>query len=144
MIGDDKPYSLFLASGIPFEVTDTAMSDGWSFLSDFDVQDVLLGKIKSKGTVFIYGTNDNKKLIGVRFVPEDLKSIFAFKNEIIPLLTGIPYVQEDKPVVCAWYPKIKKVLLWNLSETKEFFTVKLDNRTYSIEVCGLDSELVSI
>ena len=143
MVGDDKPYSLFLASGIPFEVTDTAVSDGWTFLSDFDVQDVILGKIKSKGTTFINGTND-KKHSGVRFVPENLKEIFAFKHEIIPLLTGTPYIQEDKPVVCAWFPEIKKVLLWNLSETKENFTMKLDNKTYSIEVFGLDSELVSI
>jgi hypothetical protein len=144
LVGDDKPYSLFLASGIPFEVTDTPASDGWTFLSDFDIQDVLSGKIKSKGTMFIYGTNEDKKLIGMRFLEEDLKEIFEFKHEIIPLLTGIPYVEEDKPVVCAWYPEIKTVLLWNLSETRESFTVKLDNRMHTIEIGGLDSELVSI
>lgn len=144
MIGDDKPYSLFLASGIPFEVTDAPVPDGWTFLSDFDLQDVTTGKIKSKGTTFIYGTNTDKKHSGARFVAEDIKEILAFKHEIIPLLTGIPFVQEDKPVVCAWYPKIKKVLLWNLSETKEFFTVKLYDQTYSIEVRGLDSELVCL
>ena len=144
LVGDDRPYSLFLASGIPFEVTDTPASEGWTFLSDFDVQDVTSGKLESKGTKFIYGSNGDKKLSGLRFVPENINEILAFKHEIIPLLVGIPYVVEDKPVVCAWYPEIKMVLLWNLSETKELFTVKLDDKTNTIEIKGLDSELISI
>ena len=144
LVGDDRPYSLFLASGIPFEVTDTPASEGWTFLSDFDVQDVTSGKLMSKGTRFIYGSNEDKKLSGLRFVPENINEFFAFKHEIIPFLNGIPYVIEDKPVVCAWYPEIKSVLLWNLSETKESFTVKLGDKTNSIEIKGLDSELIAI
>jgi len=144
MVGDDKPYSLFLASGVPFEVTDTPASDGWTFLSGFDVKDLSSGALKSKGTTFIYGSNEDKKLSGMRFIPENLKEIFAFKHEIIPFLNGVPYVVGDKPVVCAWYPLIKTVLLWNVSETKESFTVKLDNKTYSIEIRGLDSELIFV
>jgi hypothetical protein len=144
LVGDDRPYSLFLASGVPFEVTDAPASEGWTFLSDFDVQDVTSGKLKSKGTKFIYGSNEDKKLSGLRFVQENMNEFFAFKHEIIPFLNGVPYVVEDKPVVCAWYPEIKAVLLWNLSETKESFTVKLDNKTYSIEIKGLDSELIYI
>ena len=50
---------------------------------------------------------------------------------------------EDKPVVCAWYPKIKKVLLWNLSESKETLTVNLTDKKRSVEIGGLDAELVS-
>ncbi|MHB1459594.1 MAG: hypothetical protein ACYC0V_22005, partial [Armatimonadota bacterium] len=37
LVGDDKPYSLFLASGVPFKVTDE-LSSGWTFLSDFDAR----------------------------------------------------------------------------------------------------------
>jgi hypothetical protein len=142
MVGDDRPYSLFLASGIPFEVTDTPASEGWTFLSDFDVQDVNSGTLKSKGTKFIYGSNEDKKLSGLRFVPENSNEIFAFKHEIIPLLNGVPYVMEDKPVVCSWYPEIKAVLLWNLSENKEYFTARLDDKANTVEIKGLDSELV--
>jgi len=144
LVGNDKPYSLYLASGIPFEVTDEPASEGWTFLSDFDVKDVKSGKLKSEGTTFVYGYDSDKKVNGMRFVAENLKEIFAFKHEIIPQLTGIPYVVEDKPVVCAWYPEIKSVLLWNLSETRESFTVRSYNKKRTIEIDGLDSELVPI
>ena len=144
MIGDDKPYSLFLASGIPFEVTDTPAADGWTFLSDFDIHDVSSGTLQSKGTSFVYGSTEDKKLSGLRFVAEDLIAIFTFKQEIIPLLKGVPYVVEDKPVVCAWYPEIRMVLLWNLSESKEMFTVKLDYTIQAVEIDGLDSMLIAV
>ena len=144
MVGDDKPNSLFLASGIPFEVTDTPSSDGWTFLSDFDVNDVATGKLESKGTKFVYGSDIDKKLNGLRFVSQNLNEIFAFKREIIPQLKGIPYVAEEKPVVCTWYPKIKTVLVWNLSENKETFTIILDDKKHAVEIGGLDAELVRL
>jgi len=144
MVGNDKPFSLFLASGIPFEVTEKPASDGWTFLSDFDAEDVESGQLKSNGTGFIHGSNPDKKFIGVRFVAENLAEIFAFKHEIIPQLKGIPFVEEDKPVVCAWYPESKTVLLWNLSENTETFTLRKDNEKRTVQVDGLDAELISI
>jgi hypothetical protein len=144
MVGDDKPNSLFLASGIPFEVTDTPAADGWTFLSDFDKNDVAAGKLQSKGTTFIYSSGVDKKLNGLRFVAENLAEIFAFKREIIPQLKNIPYVEEDKPVVCTWYPKIKTVLLWNLSEGTETFTVNLNGNKRSVSINGLDAGLVRL
>ena len=143
MVGDDKPFSLFLASGIPFEVTDSPAADGWTFLSDFDFNDSAANKLKSKGTTFVYRAKTDKKPAGQRFLEENLNDLFAFKHEIIDQLKGIPYVMEDKPVVCTWYPKIKKVLLWNLSESKETLTVNLDGKNRSVEISGLDAELVS-
>ncbi len=144
MAGTDIPYSLFLASGIPFEVTETPASDGWTFLSDFDAKDVDAGKLKTNGTTFVCGSGNDQKLNGVRFQAENLPEIFAFKHEIIPQLKGIPYVEDDKPVVCAWYSEIRTVLLWNLSETKESFTIRMDNKKRIIEIGGLDSELIEL
>jgi len=144
MIGDDKPFSLFLAAGIPFEVTDEPATDGWTFLSDFDKKDFVSGTLKSRGTIFVTGSNGDKKDDKLRCVPENLKEILAFKHEIIPQLKNIPYVEEDKPVVCVWYPQIRSVLLWNLSETKESFTLKFDNKIQFVEIDGLDSDLVRI
>jgi hypothetical protein len=144
MVGNDKPFSLFLASGIPFEVTDKPASDGWTFLSDFDSEEVESGKMKSTGTTFIHGSNPEKKFSGVRFVAENLQEIFAFKHEIIPQLKEVPYVEEDKPVVCTWYPESRTVLLWNLSENKESFTVRLNHKKYSHEIDGLDAKLIHL
>lgn len=144
MVGDDKPYSLFLATGIPFEVTDSPASDGWTFLTDFEANDVASGQLESKGTKFVYGTTNDMKMNSVRFISQNLNDLFVLKHEIIPQLRGIPYVAEDKPVVCTWYPKIKTVLLWNLSENKETFTLKLDDKRYSVEIAGLDAELVRL
>ena len=142
MVGDDKPNSLFLASGIPFEVTETPAAEGWTFLSDFDRNDVDSQKLKSHGTIFIGRESSNKKTTEIRYLAENLNDIYAFKHEIIPQLKGIPYVPEDKPVVCTWFPKIRSVLLWNLSETTESFTVRLDERKRSVEIGALDAELV--
>jgi len=142
MVGDDQPNSLFLASGIPFEVTDTPAADGWTFLSDFDRNDVGSQKMKSAGTIFIGRDVVEKKTKEIRYLAENLNDIYAFKHEIIPQLKGIPYVPEDKPVVCTWFPKIRSVLLWNLSETRESFTVCLDDHERHVNIEGLDAELV--
>ena len=144
MVGDDKPYSLFLATGIPFEVTETPSSEGWTFLNNFDLLDVISGKLQSKGTKFIYGTSTDKKLNGARYLSQNLNDLYAFKHEIIPQLKGTPYVEDDKHIVCAWYPEINTVLLWNLSDTKETFTLCLDDRKRNIEIGGLDTELVRL
>jgi len=144
MVGDDQPNSLFLASGIPFEVTDTPATDGWTFLSDFDRNDVGSQKLKSAGTILIGRNTVDKKNREIRYLAENLNDIYAFKHEIIPQLKGIPYVPEDKPVVCTWFPKIRSVLLWNLSETSESFTVCLNDRKLTVEIGGLDAELVHI
>jgi len=125
-------------------VTDTPSKDGWTFLSDFDIQDIASVELKSKGTSFIYGVSQDKKISGARFVKENLQEIFSFKKEIIPLLNGVPYVVEDKPVVCAWYPSIHKVLLWNLSASKELFTLKLNHNIQTVEIGGLDAEIISV
>jgi len=101
--GDDKPYSLFLASGIPFEVTDTPASDGWTFLSDFDAIDVLSGQAEIKRNQFLYGSNARIKPEWVEICSRKSKGDLLHLNMNYPKLIGTPYVEEDKPVVCAWY-----------------------------------------
>ena len=38
-------------------------------------------------------------------------------------LRDVPYVAEDEPAVCAWYPTARKVMVWNLSEQPRTLTV---------------------
>ena len=128
-VGDDNPYSLFLAAGVPFEVTAEPARDGWTFLTDFDAR-----VVKTAGT----------KLITRKDVAEDLTAIFEFKRQILRDLDNVPHVIEDVPAVCAWYPTAKKVLLWNLAEQPQSMTLKVAEKTVPVELGALGAELVEV
>jgi hypothetical protein len=141
-VGDDNPYSLFLAAGVPFEVIEAPGEDGWVFLCDADKKEVEAGRLRSKGAVFVCREASNPLLDGVSVVPEDLTSLFALKRELSDQLREIPYVVEEKPVVCSWYPTARAVLLWNLSKTHETFTLRLEAVDRAVDVPGLGTVLV--
>jgi len=143
-VGDDKPYSLFLASGVPFEVTDTLNTDGWTFLAEYDAKAVSKGKLKAGRSKLIHSLANLKDEKEFLYLPETMEDIFQFKRKILPELENIPYVVEDLPVVCAWYPRINSVLLWNLSEESQKLTVKFRNQLYSIRAEGLRAELLEL
>ncbi|MCE4566718.1 hypothetical protein INQ51_20525 [Maribellus sp. CM-23] len=143
-VSNDQPYSLFLASGVPFEITDALGEDGWTFLSEYDVRSVTKGKLKTSGTKLIHGNPEYKDLAAMKYIPEIMDDIFSFKHEIVETLTDIPYVKEDLPVVCAWYPSISSILLWNLSETRQEMTVVYGDKRLKINIDGLESEVLSI
>jgi hypothetical protein len=50
-VGNDDPYSLFLALGIPFEATGEPVADGFTFLSDADARKI--NGLRSPGTIFV-------------------------------------------------------------------------------------------
>jgi len=127
-VGDDNPYSLFLAIGIPFEVTEIPADNGWTFLSDFDARAAQEGFFKSNGTAFVYRPQAGAQLPAGQTVAESLESLFEFRRRLIPQLKGIPYVEEEVPAVCAWYPSVQTVLLWNLTEEKQNLTVNFNGR----------------
>ena len=138
-VGKDEPFSLFLAMGVPFEVTEAPAKDGWTFLSDADAQGLAAGQIERNGTTFITrpaapGTE--------RKLEESLDALFSLKREIALHLNDVPHVEEDLPVVCAWYPTARAVLLWNLSEEKINFTLRLGETRRTVEIPGLESALL--
>jgi hypothetical protein len=141
-IGDDNPYSLFLAAGVPFEVTEKPADNGWTFLSEFDAQAVSVGDLYSNGTTFICRPDTVKKYGIGREVPESMEDVFAFKHQIMNQLDYVPIVLENKPVVCSWYPTARSIVLWNLSEDKQAFTVKYKESHRSVILDGLDVTLL--
>jgi len=143
-IGNDNPYSLFLAAGVPFEVTDTLDSNGWTYMSEYDAKAVYAGKLKGGRSNLIHNVRDLKNEKKLMYLPETLEDIFRFKREILPDLENVPYVLEDLPVVCAWYPEINSVLMWNLSEESKDLTVKFKNQKYRIKAEGLNAELLQL
>jgi len=139
-VGDDNPFSLFLASGIPFEVTDQPARDGWTFLADADARLAFGGTLTSRGTVFVSRQPAANSSVGVRTMQESLTDLMAFKREMVGKLHDVPYIEEESPAVCAWYPTARSVLVWNLSEQKKTLTVRLGDtrRPVVVEALGVD------
>lgn len=140
-VGGDWPYSLFLGVGVPFEVTSRPAADGWTFLSDADARALAAGRLKSRGTRFVYRPAAAKSSEG-RAVADTLPDLFALRRELIPQLRGVPYVEEEEPVVCAWYPTAHAVLLWNLQERPVELTLRVGDERRSVRVGPIDLALV--
>jgi hypothetical protein len=127
-VGDDKPFSLFLAAGIPFEVCDEMPHDGWTFLSDADAS----ANHESART----------EIVTRREVAETLDGIFALKRRIKPHLSGVPHIEEDEPAVCSWLPSANRVLVWNLAAQRRSLTMRFGSRLIPIVAGAL--ELVAV
>jgi hypothetical protein len=76
-------------------------------------------------------------------VQESLEALFAFRRGILPQLRGVPFVEEEWPVVCAWYPAARAVLLWNLAERARRLTVRLGDAARAADVDGLGVALLT-
>jgi hypothetical protein len=134
MVGTDKPFSLFLASGIPFEVVDDVTDDGWIFLSNEDAKSNNLVVRKEADA-------ESDSFIQLDETPDD---IFAFKKRIVPTLKNIPYVDGDSPVIFSWYPTAGKALLWNINERAQNYTIIRNGEILqSVSIEGLDVIMIS-
>ncbi len=138
-VGDDNPYSLFLAMGVPFEVTGELTADGFTFLSDADAGNA--GNLRSSGTVLVARAQPSRPA-SHRMVPESLPELFALKRELLPHLENVPYVEGEVPVVCVWYPTARAVLLWNLTEKREELDLRYRGSRRTMNVDGLDTVLI--
>lgn len=144
LVGKDKPFSLFLASGIPFEVVDSLSEDGWIFLSNEDANSVVEARETARANNLVVRKEANRD--DKNFIPldETMDDVFAFKERIVPILEDIPYVEGNIPVIFSWYPDAGKALLWNVNEERQSFTIRRGNKiVHSVSVDGLDVVLIS-
>jgi hypothetical protein len=141
-VGNDQPFSLFLAAGIPFEVTGELATEGWTFLSDADAEDVAIKTDQVDHTRMVCRPGLAEATRGMRVTEESLEALWSLKREITAAGLKCPYVVDEKPVVCAWYPTADAVLLWNLGEDKETIRLQWDGETRTLEVGGLAALLV--
>ena len=141
-VGDDQPYSLFLAAGMPFETVEALPDDGWTFLADFDARDLDAQALKPGRGGIVTRRTLAAMPEASRAIEEDLPGLFALKRELVGAGYAGPWVEDDKPVVCAWYPTAGAVLLWNLSDGREQFRLRAGDLALNVEVDGLDVELV--
>jgi hypothetical protein len=137
-VGDDQPFSLWLAAGVPFEVIAEPERDGWNFLSDFDARELSQAKSGFSGQL-VCRTQTTAGGPRLEVVPETLEAVFAFKRRIRASLPNVPVVEEETPVVCAWYPSAKRVLLWNLLPEPRRVTVSFRGHQRAAELGPLGS-----
>jgi len=141
-VGDDRPYSLFLAMGMPFEVADSLPDAGVVFLCDQDAQH-LPASTESKATLIcrpgVPGTPS-----AARAMEESLESLWPLKRELVQGSPEYPYIVEEAPIVCAWYPTLPGALLWNLSESAADLTLRYAGRDRTVRLAALDAEFVTL
>ncbi|MDD3590547.1 MAG: hypothetical protein PHO46_09820 [Thermoguttaceae bacterium] len=143
-LGGENAYSLFLALGVPFEVCGEIPADGWTFLTEPDARAVERGELISNGSKLIARIESTSG----RFtkIPEDLESLFAFRRTLLDDFRkmGVPYVEEETPVVLAWYPDANVVYLWNLEKTARTLTVCVGEKRIGVELEERGSALLEL
>lgn len=140
-VGDDRPFSLFLALGIPFEVVDALPDNGVVFLADQDAQHL---NEAPKGATVYCRSNTTSIPAGVQGVVESLEALWPMRRTLLANTPDFPYVVEEVPVVCAWYPTAKRVLLWNLSDDAVRVSVHHGTEMYPVSLGGLESGVVPL
>lgn len=142
-VGNDWPFSLFLASGIPFQVVDELPIDGWAFLCDADARAVAEGRLKPRGRNLIVRPESGARGPDLMPVYENLPSMMQLKESILPALRGVPYVAGADPVVFAWYPGARAGLVWNLEEQPRSYSVVRDGKELAqVSVPALGVEII--
>ena len=142
-VGNDQPFSLWLALGVPFEVVDDLPQDGCLFLSDFDAQ--AQAKLEPrKGVRVVCRSSAHARPAESEAMEETLPALFDFKRSLGPLLKAVPHVLEDAPAVCAWYPGVRRVLVWNLSTQAKALTIALGEQRYPVPLDSLEATTVRL
>ena len=136
-VGEDRPFSLWLALGVPFEVVERPSTEGWTFLSDFDAREQATHSRRSRSR-WVGRPSAASPSLGTETVPETLADLFAFKRRIRDQLGEVPYVAEDEPAVCAWYPSARKIVVWNLVEETRTLTLVQGTRRSTARVGPLE------
>lgn len=141
-LGGDNAYSLFLALGVPFEVCDEIPSDGWTFLSDGDAAAMERGALRSGGSTCVARFASQSGRFSA--VAEDFDSLFTFRRSILERLRadGVPYVEEERPVVLAWKPEARALYLWNVLDEDLTLTLRRGSKRTTVALPALGSALV--
>ncbi|MDO5307880.1 MAG: twin-arginine translocation signal domain-containing protein [Planctomycetia bacterium] len=140
----ENAYSLFLACGVPFEVCDELPNDGYVFLADADANAVERGAVEPTGAKLIARFQSQANRFTA--VAEQLEALFEFRRAILLQLQEqqIPYVEEEIPIVLAWYPDVNLVYLWNLSKEDKTFHLRCGEKLVALKIKDRDSLLIDM
>lgn len=143
LVGDDRPFSLWLALGVPFEVIDrpTTTANTWTFLSDFDARELRESRLSPRAHRISRPTAAASPG-QIERVEESLPALFAFRRRWLDQLGATPHVLEEAPALCAWYPTARSVLVWNLSPEPRRLTLRIGQYHQELHLGPLASEVV--
>ncbi|MGN1064493.1 MAG: hypothetical protein ACI4QC_03690, partial [Thermoguttaceae bacterium] len=73
-------------------------------------------------------------------------ALFKFRRSIVSELqkNSIPYVEEETPIVLAWYPDVKLAYLWNLNNSEIQLHVRAGEKRIATKLEGRGSALIEI
>ena len=142
-VGEDRPFSLWLALGIPFEVVEELPGDGWTFLSDFDAHE-LANSRRGADSKPVCRNSASLRPTHSAVLGESLTELFAFKRQIVGQLADIPHVVEDEPAVCAWYPTAGQVVVWNLSDAPKTLTLRSGTHDQAVVLGALEASATRV
>ena len=79
-------------------------------------------------------------------VAEDFDALFEFRRSILTSLQErqIPYVEEEIPIVLAWYPEVDALYIWNISNTEKTFHIRRGDRLTGMKLGALDSQVIDL
>ena len=143
LVGEDHPFSLWLAAGVPFEVVEKLSPEGWHFVSDYDARELAAAPGEAAAKVICRDSAATRPL-SAEVLAESLPALFAFKQRIKPQLREVPHVEEDEPAVCAWYPSARKVVIWNLSTEARTLTVADGERRIPLRLGPLQAAAAEV
>ncbi|MGC8988982.1 MAG: hypothetical protein ACP5MD_02565 [Verrucomicrobiia bacterium] len=142
-VGADQPFSLWLALGVPFEVVETLPPEGWTFLTDLDARD-LSSHNTTPNARLVCRTSAANRPAQALVLEESLPALFAFKRTICAELGNIPYIAENQPAVCPWYPTANATMVWNLSEEPRDLTLVHGPNEHLLRLGPLAAEIVKL
>ena len=129
---------------MPFEVCNEIPADGVTFLSDADAKAIERGALSASGSRLIARFES----AAGRFVKvsEDYESLFSFRRSIVMNLQEdkIPYVEEEIPIVLAWYPEVNLIYVWNISREEKTFHIRRGDKLFAMKLAALDSQVVDL
>ncbi len=138
-----KPYSLFLACGVPFEVVNKPPAHGYTFLDTIDARALgphLSPKVAAHCVVRAPLADVPS---GFGIVPEEMVALFKFRDDVIAQFPHVPHVVEEIPAILAWYPSAHALVLWNPTQQSHVYSIAARGNRLACEVAALDLVLLN-
>ncbi len=113
--GAESPAVRWLALGVPFSVAAQRPGTGVVVAAPGDAAELATRGATVLTTVAIPGTQR---------VSDDWPAWWVWRRSLLAGPVDFPYVVDEEPTVCAWYPAARRVVLWEVSGRARTVTLR--------------------